>query len=54
MRGTRSKAEHIIAILKEAKELTISIYQELIEQYPDCQVANIARTQLLRLGAELP
>ncbi|MFH1369826.1 MAG: tetratricopeptide repeat protein [Planctomycetota bacterium] len=39
---------------EEAKEQIIGIYQELLDQYPDCQVANIARTQLLRLGAELP
>ncbi|MGD0551035.1 MAG: tetratricopeptide repeat protein [Sedimentisphaerales bacterium] len=39
---------------ENAKELTINIYQELVNQYPDCQVANIARTQLFRLGAELP
>jgi TolA-binding protein len=38
----------------EAKELTINIYQELIKQYPDCQVANAVRAQILRLGEKLP
>jgi TolA-binding protein len=39
---------------QDTKEQIISIYREIIDQYPECNIACIVRTNLIHLGAELP